>query len=199
MCGHFLHSHFTSCKLIFHPSHISIEIQTGTHLATSEKAWLTEVWALELPAYFKFKHHWQDSGASGPSSSISSHFHNSQFLLFAVCLSQIPLHWDRSAQTHQWYHGDYNWLCQNYNFNYSRHVCGIRYSWSRHISSQTWAYFWSVRLCHLLDLLLPYKSLIICQNWLIILTLHNNIHKCFFRALSLARFFLCFLYYLLPM
>ena len=109
---HSLYPHFTFCKLIFHPSYISIEIQTCTYLATSEKAWLTEVWALRLPAYFKFKHHWQDFGASGPSSSISSHFHISQFLPFAVCLSQISLHWDRSAQAHhchQWYHGDY-WL-----------------------------------------------------------------------------------------
>ena len=28
MCGHFLHPHFTSCELIFHPGYISIEIQT---------------------------------------------------------------------------------------------------------------------------------------------------------------------------
>ena len=41
-------------------------------------------------------------------------------------------------------------------------LCGIRYSWSHHTSSQTWAYLWSVRLCHFLDSLLSYRSLILC-------------------------------------
>ena len=53
--------------------------------------------------------------------------------------------------------------------------------------------------CHLLDSLLPYKSLILCQNWLIILTLHNKYPQVCPRALSLALFFLCFSYHLLPM
>ena len=63
-----------------YPSPFSIEIQTCTHFASSEKAWPTKIWTLELPAYFKFKHHWQNFRASRPSSSFSSHCHTSQFL-----------------------------------------------------------------------------------------------------------------------
>ena len=37
MCWHPLHSHITLVKLIFHPGHFSIQIQTGTYLTPAEK------------------------------------------------------------------------------------------------------------------------------------------------------------------
>ena len=83
----------------------------------------------------------------------SSYIHISQFLPFAVCLSQIPFDWDRSAQTHKLHHGNY-WLWKNHNSDCSRHVCCIWYSWPYHTSPQTSAYFRSVWLCHLMSLLL---------------------------------------------
>ena len=88
--------------------HPGIKIQTGTHLATSEKTWPTKIRALKFPTYFKFEHYWQNVRASHPGSSFPSCFHISQFLPFAVSLPQISFHWDCSAQTHKWY-GNHWW------------------------------------------------------------------------------------------
>ena len=55
----------------------------------------------------------KNARTSRPGSTFSSYIHISQFLPFAVCLSQIPFDWDRSAQTLERHHGNY-WLWKNH-------------------------------------------------------------------------------------
>ena len=99
MCGHFLHPHFTSCKLIIHPSHISIEIQTDTHLATSEKPGLpkselsnfrpisnlnTIGKILERLALARLFPHISISPSSCPSQSAYRKFHSTETALLKL-------------------------------------------------------------------------------------------------------------------
>ena len=153
MCRHFLHPHFTFVKSFVHPSHFPNKIQTGTHLATSEKTWPTKIRAFKFSTYFKFEHYWQNVRASRPGSSFPSCFHITQFLPFAVSLPQISFHWDCSAQTHKWYYGNH-WLGKNYNSDCSWHVGCLWHSWPCHASPQTSTYLRSFWLRHLLDSLL---------------------------------------------
>ena len=130
------------------------KFQAGTHLTSSEKAWPTKIRAFKFSTHFEFEHYWQNARTSRPGSSFSSHIYISQFLPFAVCLSQVPFDWDCSAQTHERHHGNY-WLWKNHNSDCPRHVRCIRHSWPCHTSPQTSAYFRSVWLCHLMGSLLP--------------------------------------------
>ena len=47
-------------KLIFHPGHFSIQIQTGTYLTAVEKAWFTKVRSRKFQTNIKSEYHWQN-------------------------------------------------------------------------------------------------------------------------------------------